>query len=113
MSITYKSFVIRVVAAFLLMNLIMSHNGGPNAGSRYAMSLAVGLDQSFQIDKYYTDLTADWSQTSDGHFYSNKAPLPALLGGGLIWILNKTILPHDRRLASFCRSCCKYYPWYF
>lgn len=70
----------------------MPHSGGMNAGSRYAMSLAVGLDGNLTIDDYHSTYTADWSQTPDGHYYSNKAPLPALLGAPIVWFISKTLV---------------------
>ena len=63
---------------FLLVNLVCDMPGGPNVGSRYAAICSMGVDQTFHIDRY-RDMTADWVRTPDGHYYSNKAPGPALL----------------------------------
>lgn len=52
----------------------------PNRGNelaRIATTCAIVESGTFVIDSY-RDLTADWS-LSGGHYYSNKAPIPALL----------------------------------
>jgi len=48
-----------------------------NASSRAAMTLALALDHSLQIDEY-ADFAGD-KATIQGHHYSDKGPLPSLL----------------------------------
>ena len=83
------------IGLFLLLNFMLPHTGGDNANSRYAMSLAMALHGTFQIDSNYKDLTGDWSQTPDGHYYSNKAPLPAMLGAPVLWVAARFV-PADK-----------------
>jgi hypothetical protein len=44
-------------------------------------------DHAFRID-HYKDLTIDWARTPDGHYYSNKAPGPVLLGFPVFWVVD-------------------------
>ncbi len=51
---------------------------GMNPGSRWALLCAMSEGDAFVIDRY-VEHTIDWSRTPDGHYYSNKAPGPALI----------------------------------
>ena len=61
-----------------------------NANSRFATMRAMSEQNSFKIDPYI-DWTVDWSEI-DGHFYSNKAPGPMLLGFPIFLIVDKIVL---------------------
>lgn len=65
--------------AFLLLQLINTQDGGQNATSRFLTLRAMSEGFTFTIDDR-TGASTDWSQTPDGHYYSNKAPGPMLLG---------------------------------
>ncbi len=51
---------------------------GTNPGSRWALLCALSEEGRLAIDSYVNH-TIDWSRTPEGHYYSNKAPGPALL----------------------------------
>lgn len=51
---------------------------GTNPGSRWALLCALSEYGRPIIDEY-VEHTIDWSRTPDGHYYSNKAPGPALM----------------------------------
>src|SRR3989338_796805 len=57
--------------------------GGVNYFSRFDLTKAVVLDQSYRIDPYVGN-TIDWSKR-DGHYYTNKAPGASLLGVPAYW----------------------------
>lgn len=75
---------------FLLANTLINLDYGTNPESRFAALCAMVEDKSFRID-HYKDLTIDWSQTPDGHYYSNKAPGPVLVAYPVFWVLDKWI----------------------
>jgi hypothetical protein len=81
-----KSYRIWILL-FLLFNIFYEHGGGTNADSRYCALEALVEDGTFRIDHYQKD-TIDWSQTPDGHYYSNKAPGPVLLAWPFFWIFD-------------------------
>jgi hypothetical protein len=60
---------------------------GTNPTSRFATLAALSEDFSFRVDPYQ-DWTIDWARGPDGHYYSNKAPGPALLGFPVYKILD-------------------------
>jgi len=73
---------------FLLVNIVMELRGGTNPHSRFALLCAMVEDHSLRIDPYH-DMTVDWARTPDGHYYSNKAPGPALIGLPIFWLVDK------------------------
>ena len=83
-----KSPVCGWVWLFLAINLFTTSAGSVNPGARWTMMVAMIEDHSFRIDKYYGH-TIDWSRTPDGHYYSNKAPGPSMLGFPIFWAMDK------------------------
>lgn len=63
----------------LFVQLFFAMPVGTNPASRWVALCALSEDATFQIDAYQ-DQTIDWSRGPDGHYYSNKAPGPLLLG---------------------------------
>ncbi len=63
---------------FVLLNFLDVRPGLTNENSRLALLRAMRVDHSFQIDKY-KGWSGDWSLAPNRHYYSNKAPGPALL----------------------------------
>ncbi len=64
---------------FFLVQLGLASAFSTNPLSRWAMMAALTEEGTPRIDGYYT-ATIDWARTPDGHYYSNKAPGPALIG---------------------------------
>lgn len=101
---------------FLAIQCLVSVEGYTNAYSRWASLAAMVEDHSLHIDRYYQH-TIDWARTPRGHYYSNKAPGPALLGYPLFWLMDRvstrsatTREQRDRERASnidrrFFTSC--------
>ena len=83
-----KSPVRGWVWLFLAINVFTTTAGSVNPAARWTMMVAMIEDHSFRIDKYYWH-TIDWSRTPDGHYYSNKAPGPSLIGFPVFWVLDK------------------------
>jgi len=75
------------VLLFLAIQCLVNLEGFTNTHSRWATLAAMTEDHSFRIDRYQ-EQTIDWAQTPDGHFYSNKAPGPALVGYPLFWLMD-------------------------
>jgi hypothetical protein len=71
--------VFLAVVAFTWLSFArdLSHWNHGNVWSRIGLTFAVVEHGTFSIDAYVSQ-TQDWSQY-DGHYYSNKAPAPALL----------------------------------
>lgn len=80
---------LRTWSLFLTLLLICTFQpGGPNSSSRlFAMNNLIEAG-SPRIDRYH-ELTIDWARTPDGHYYSNKAPGPILLGLPFYYVLDK------------------------
>ncbi len=76
------------VLLFLAIQCAVNLEGFTNTHSRWATLAAMTEDHSFRIDQYHQH-TIDWAQTPDRHFYSNKAPGPALLGYPLFLLMDK------------------------
>jgi hypothetical protein len=76
------------ILIFFLSNALVSFPVSTNPRSRLATLCAMVEDNSFRID-HYQDWTIDWAQTPDGHYYSNKAPGPMLLGYPVFWAIDK------------------------
>jgi hypothetical protein len=72
---------------FIAINTLINISGSDNPVARWTMMAAMAEDHSFRIDHYYRH-TIDWSRTPDGHYYSNKAPGPSLIGYPLFWVLD-------------------------
>lgn len=73
---------------FLILNLVNTQDGGPNAVSRFLTLRAMSEEATFRIDERI-GATADWSQTPDGHYFSNKAPGPMLLGFPTFFVIDQ------------------------
>ena len=82
------------LAIFLAANLFISLPNNTNPRSRLATLCAMAEDQSFRIDNYQ-NLTTDWARTPNGHYYSNKAPGPMLLGYPVFWAVDR-MLNHNQ-----------------
>ncbi|NUM88355.1 MAG: hypothetical protein HUU37_04040 [Bdellovibrionales bacterium] len=76
---TRKNPVWPWVAAFLVLALAVTQDGGTNPLSRYAAMRAVTESGTLHINRY-VDWTHDWAESPNGNYYSNKAPGAALLG---------------------------------
>ncbi len=72
---------------FFLVQLGFAMPFSTNPKSRWTMLSALAEDGSPRIDAYYK-ASVDWARTPDGHYYSNKAPGPALLGAPLFAFLD-------------------------
>ncbi|MCO5141846.1 MAG: hypothetical protein M9962_02005 [Oligoflexia bacterium] len=71
----------------LLINLIVTQDGGQNATSRFLSLRAMSEEATFTIDKRI-GASVDWAKTPDGHYYSNKAPGPMLYGFPVFFVLD-------------------------
>ena len=71
----------------LFVQLFFATAVGTNPASRWATLCALVEDKTVRIDAY-VEHTIDWARTPDGHYYSNKAPGPALLGLPVFWALD-------------------------
>jgi len=78
------------VILFLAIQCLINIEGYTNAYSRWASLVAMVEDHSLRIDRYYHH-TIDWAYTPSGHFYSNKAPGPALLAYPLFWVMDRAL----------------------
>lgn len=74
---------------FILINLIVTQDGGQNATSRFLTLRAMSEEFTFTIDKRI-GASVDWAKTPNGHYYSNKAPGPMLLGFPIFFILDQS-----------------------
>ncbi len=74
--------------AFLILQLVNTQDGGPNAVSRFLTLRSMSEKASFTIDTRI-GATTDWAHTPDGHYYSNKAPGPMLLGFPVFVVLDQ------------------------
>lgn len=83
-----KTILFPWAVVFLVLQLANTQDGGPNAVSRFVTMRAMGEMGSFQID-YRKGATSDWSQGPDGHYYSNKAPGPMLLGFPTFFLIDQ------------------------
>ncbi len=72
---------------FLAVTLFFDLKGGTNPDSRFAGILGFIEHGNPRIDSY-EHYSIDWAKTPDGHYYSNKAPGPALLGLPLTWMVD-------------------------
>ncbi|MCM2279286.1 MAG: hypothetical protein NDJ89_14520 [Oligoflexia bacterium] len=76
------------IVAFLFLCAFFPQEGGVNPLSRFAAMRALATEQVLHIDPYVS-WTPDWAKAPDGHFYSNKAPGPMLLGAPLAWVFDR------------------------
>lgn len=74
--------------AFLILQFANTQDGGPNAVSRFLTLRAMAEKGSFNFDER-VGATSDWSVTPDGHYYSNKAPGPMLLGFPTFFVIDQ------------------------
>ncbi len=101
-----KSPVRDWVWLFIAINACITVYGSVNPASRWATMAAMVEDKSFAIDRYIGQ-TCDWSKPPNGHYYSNKAPGPMLLGYPIFKIIDgmdagkwPTRAERDRRRVS-------------
>jgi hypothetical protein len=78
------------VILFLFVQGFILIDGATNTYSRWTTMVSIVEDKTVRIDRYYGH-TIDWAKTPDGHYYSNKAPGPMLLGLPLFWALDHGI----------------------
>ncbi len=83
-----KNLLLPWAVVFLILNLANTQDGGPNAVSRFLMMRAMSEEATFRIDDRI-GATADWAKTPDGHYYSNKAPGPMLLGFPTFFVIDQ------------------------
>jgi hypothetical protein len=74
----------------------VTQDGEKNPLSRFAALRAITEQATFRIDDY-RDWTIDWSQTPDGHYYSNKAPGSILLAVPVFWVLDQAAKPFEAK----------------
>lgn len=74
--------------AFLILQFANTQDGGPNAVSRFLTLRSMAEKGSFTIDER-VGATSDWSVTPAGHYYSNKAPGPMLLGFPAFFVVDQ------------------------
>ncbi|MDD5672763.1 MAG: hypothetical protein PHC61_01245 [Chitinivibrionales bacterium] len=75
------------VIAFIVLNCIVTEDGGVNPNSRFAALKAMTEQGTLAIDNYL-NLSYDWALARSGHYYSNKAPGPALLAAPIFALVN-------------------------
>ena len=83
------------VAAFVALNLILPQPGNENPASRLATMAAMTESHTLHIDDYVKGplrWTNDWCRAPDGHYYSNKAPGPMLIGYPFFWLLDRLVV---------------------
>jgi hypothetical protein len=78
------------VLLFLLIQAVVDIDGFVNSYSRWATLVAMSEHRTFRIDEYQSH-TIDWAKTPNGHYYSNKAPGPMLLGYPLFAVMDKHV----------------------
>lgn len=76
------------LVVFVILMFANTQDGGPNAVSRFLTMRAMSEEGTFTIDKRI-GASMDWSQTPDGHYYSNKAPGPMLLGFPTFFVIDQ------------------------
>lgn len=79
---------------FFLVNGLTRHNGSVNAASRFALTISMVTEGTFTID-HYVQMTPDWSQTPDGHYYSNKGPGPSFLAAPVAKMFDLLVVDQD------------------
>jgi hypothetical protein len=75
------------VILFLALQGLILIDGATNTYSRWTTLVSITEDKTVRTDRYYPH-TVDWARTSDGHYYSNKAPGPMLIGFPVFWALD-------------------------
>ena len=80
------STVLPWILLFIFLNIKFHEDGDVNALSRYAAMRAMTMENTFIIDNVKWSM--DWSQAPNGHYYSNKAPGPMLLGYPVMWVID-------------------------
>jgi hypothetical protein len=84
---------------FLAVNVVVELPNNTNPQSRLATLCALVEDRTWRIDSYHA-WTIDWARTPDSHYYSNKAPGPALLGYPVFWALDKLLTGRTEERAD-------------
>lgn len=79
------------LVVFFIVNGLTRHNGSVNAASRFALTVSMVTEGTFTID-HYVSMTPDWSQTPDGHYYSNKGPGPSFLAAPVAKIFDLLVV---------------------
>src|ERR1035437_7141665 len=83
------------IALFVICNVLFPQKGNPNPGSRPAAMAAFCDTRTFAIDAYVStplSWTNDWALSSNGHYYSNKAPGPMIIGLPLFWLVDAWVI---------------------
>lgn len=78
------------IILFLAIEYLARLDTSPNPDSRWTTLAAMAEDHSFRTDNYY-GYSVDWARMPDGHYYSNKAPGPALLAFPLFAYLDRQL----------------------
>jgi hypothetical protein len=87
------------VLSVVLAATVSMHDNNANPYARFAMLAAIAEDHSFAMDAY-RDTTCDWARTPDGHYYSNKAPGPALLATPLFLAIDAVVVGDAKDRAA-------------
>lgn len=90
-----KSPWLPLALAFLALNLIVTQDGGQNAKSRLLAMRTFAETGAFRLDDHLR-VTDDWSLAPNGHYYSNKAPGPILLGIPAFFLADKAAIPGEK-----------------
>lgn len=107
---SFRSLVLPWAVAFLLVNLVVTQDGGPNATSRFLTMRSMAEQGTFTIDHRFR-ASVDWSKTPDGHYYSNKAPGPMLLGFPVFFVIDQ--IPRLWEGGYRDENGLRHYPGYF
>jgi len=83
-----KSPVRDWVLLFIAVNMLVTISAAVNPAARWATLVSMVEDQSFAMD-HYLGYTCDWTLPPNGHYYSNKAPGPILVGYPIFRVLDK------------------------
>ncbi len=92
------SIVLPWILLCLFLNIKYYQDGDINALSRYAAMRAMSMEGTFQIDEVKWSM--DWSQAENGHYYSNKAPGPMLVGFPVFWLIDHIKLLVDKKFEK-------------
>lgn len=84
--ISNQSVIFPWLILFVILNLIITGEGGQNETARMVMMKSMYENKSFKINDYI-HLTDDWARTPDGSYYSNKLPGPSLIGFPLFTLI--------------------------
>ena len=89
------------VAVLMLSSFYIDWSSNWNAASRMALPLSLALERRWEIDSY-ADFTGD-KATINGHYYSDKGPLPGLLLTPVLYVINAVYPLADLPVADRLR----------